>query len=224
MLDPRFLLRTSLYPISKRSDKMKLIKKEELCCKCNLGLRRNSSVAHYNSPEKWECHDCWVKPRTREALVTTRFNVINPSRIAAPSTYEKSFGFGAAADSIKGNILNWEYRYWVGMMTTTNPWATCRCCKHKVNGKEARDQHKRLYDPACTVRLVMAYKDLITAKNRICVVCKEPTYRAYYGVPLCTLKCVNSFKFEHNVRYLPIEIALRNNGMNIDHGNPGNAL
>lgn len=103
----------------------------------------------------------------------------------------------------KGNLYEMDYRFWIGSPQEMSLRAVCRACG-KVEFLEFSDKMKVLQEhqvneknwlggDCCTVRLVKAYASLL--RKRKCVICREDTTMARYGVPMCSPGCVEHWKF-----------------------------
>lgn len=98
-----------------------------------------------------------------------------------------------------GNLDTTQYRYWVGHLLTTSPFAMCRACETSVYSKTEMIAHKDdrkfwIGDSCCTVLLNRAYKNLLNKGN--CIVCGSNTMGARWGIPMCSAACIQKWKFQ----------------------------
>ncbi len=90
-----------------------------------------------------------------------------------------------------GNLPNDEYRFWLGKPAQHASTAICRACGAERFTAVGRRDH--LKEVGCTKVLVAAYKELLA--DGVCVICDTKTARRGWGVPLCSIKCNNFWKF-----------------------------
>jgi hypothetical protein len=109
---------------------------------------------------------------------------------------------------VRGNLDDTEYQFWIGRHLAYVTAAMCRACGEQTNCKAERAEHKEKKEPKCTILLVSAYKEL-SAKGT-CVVCREKTTNRRWGLPICSHKCIETYKFDWERKYIPLELALMN--------------
>ena len=100
-----------------------------------------------------------------------------------------------------GNLSQEEYRYWIGYVAKASTWAQCRACRTVTYSAREREEHFKdknflVGGNQCTVRLVNAYKIMLT--STLCVVCKQQRWGGQkWGVPLCDRpECEKLWKFD----------------------------
>ena len=107
---------------------------------------------------------------------------------------------------LKGNLKNHEYEYFSGIDSDTATYSVCRWCRSGFNSMKDRKKHivegkKRPYPgESCTVKLRRAYQ--VLSSRGVCISCQQRTYKRHFGVPLCSTKCKNRFKFGYIPGYL----------------------
>lgn len=94
----------------------------------------------------------------------------------------------------EGNLLNPDYRFFLGAKEPSSYYSRCRACRIVLIGHTERVKHMQRYK--CTNWLVQSYKvlNLIpgalvvipTINKRECVACGAITADTSWGVPLCT--------------------------------------
>jgi len=93
-----------------------------------------------------------------------------------------------------GNLENSEYRFWIGMREQTSSYSKCRMCDAPANSKKVRLMHQR--GGHCTTNLVKIFSLLNEEQPRVCSVCKTPTQKSHWGLPLCDeYNCLVDWKF-----------------------------
>jgi len=86
-----------------------------------------------------------------------------------------------------------DLRYWVGYDSPlANPaYAACRACGEVHTTAKERKEHSRKW--GCGRLLTEAFKLLL--RDRICVVCNEPTRKQTWGMPICSEECKKEWSY-----------------------------
>jgi hypothetical protein len=101
--------------------------------------------------------------------------------------------FGGVLHGEGDPLSGGDYRYWCGAMPTMlcrKGYASCRACGEVVMYKDARKEHKKA---GCGNKLEEAFKML--RRSTECVICKLPTHRKVYGLPMCCKDCEFEWEF-----------------------------
>jgi len=118
----------------------------------------------------------------------------------------------SASDRVpRGNLGDFEYRYWIGTELAGDTWGMCRCCRLVVAGSNNRNMHKidakhKFQGVSCCALLDEAYAELRSLGK--CVICKQQTSSTVYDVPLCSEYCIRQWKFQSATANLPLTIEL----------------
>lgn len=85
------------------------------------------------------------------------------------------------AASLKGNLENEDYRFFIGSYNKNEMYSQCRVCLKLLFTKAARKAHGSEY--GCCLLLTNTSKALL--KTDTCVVCGEHCYAAKWGFHMC---------------------------------------
>lgn len=95
----------------------------------------------------------------------------------------------------EGNLHNCDYRYWIGCRDPLAIAAWCRWCGLRSYSDESRKEHSKLAGN-CNTNLVRTYQLLL--REDFCVYCeKKAGGRQKWGVPLCSPRCEDLWKFDN---------------------------
>lgn len=90
-----------------------------------------------------------------------------------------------------GNLLNDDFRYWVGASDSGNKYSRCRLCGLVCLGEEERNVHR---DRSTCRQDMVRVLNILRVKNR-CVTCEKQTQGTRWGVPLCSdYACEHQFR------------------------------
>lgn len=182
---PLYVLRNIAYPSGRRYPKLKKwVKPEDVCFKCEKEIKNGRSWIDGKGPLCGEC----ARPLRIVPIVPPRHNIVDMP--------------------VRGNLDDTEYQFWIGRQLAYVTAAMCRACGEETNCKAERMEHKDKKDPKCTILIVHAYKEL--ASKGACVVCRQKTTTTRWGIPICSHKCIETYKFDWDRKYIPLEIALMN--------------
>ena len=95
-----------------------------------------------------------------------------------------------------GNLLNDEYRLFVGRATNVSTWGQCRWCDGHFRNFEARKNH--LTSGKCKENLSELYRNVRVAtksKPMCCLVCDLQKDSLTWGIPICSISCANKWRF-----------------------------
>jgi hypothetical protein len=111
--------------------------------------------------------------------------------------FDNSRFLRAVVPDYPGNIPNEEYRFWIGKLTQTVTTAECRWCNVVVDSLAHMRIHLRAGQ--CKENLLAVYKKIRHPPSPIaqpdCLCCDRPTDKLEWGVPICSTKCKNAWKF-----------------------------
>lgn len=102
-----------------------------------------------------------------------------------------------------GNLPNDAYEFWIGVIDQTAATSSCRACGYIAIHSKDRAEHK---EKGCSVRLKKAH--MLLQRDMKCCICDTRTTKKLWGVPLCSVACVNTFKFNWAIPFA-IRDALR---------------
>jgi len=92
--------------------------------------------------------------------------------------------------TVRGNLHNDEYRFFVGKIDRLAVGCFCRWCGEPIYTEIGCKRHGK---GTCKQSLVDLYKRLLCLKR--CMCCNQHTIREYWGLPLCSVKCENEWRF-----------------------------
>lgn len=99
-------------------------------------------------------------------------------------------GFSTANE--KGNLLDDEYRFWIGSAYADIQTSVCRFCRAIMLSKQERKSHQQ--DGSCCRKLVTIYGMMLAAVRMECGVCGMFCTESRWGVPLHQ-GCIHDWKF-----------------------------
>lgn len=112
-----------------------------------------------------------------------------------------------------GNLQEHLYQFWIGSPVNMSNRSICRACSTVCYGDadriSHRDKSKQFYKAqvSCWFVLTMAYKKILEDKK--CVVCGGDNHgRSKWGVPICSLECVKTWKFDEDQKYPEIDLGM----------------
>lgn len=175
MTSPPFhiLVQTTL-PRGSRVPKREKIWEAEHKAACGHGRKR------WIATGQWKCLDC-------NCMLEEPAKLLSPIRAPQPVKIKEP----PKETDDKGNLPKDAYRFWIGNTAECSIMRVCRACRRMVYSCEDAQHHIDKYK--CTLWLVDAYNYLLRFKK--CVVCYKDCYGHQWGVPLCSLACIESWKF-----------------------------
>lgn len=113
-----------------------------------------------------------------------------PGRYRAGPTQRNLLQSDVAITVISGNLLNTDYRYWVGSVNKESTYSCCRCCHQAYHSAETRTAHHNAGD----CKTIIASTQRALRLVNLCGVCGNYAQRRIWGMPLC-FRCEPGWKF-----------------------------
>jgi len=186
-----------------RLPELKLLDTRKKCEDCKKPMDQS-----FLREGKWRCKECDDK------IWNAGYHERMYGRRALPGMVSTSKDRGyqpiTPANTFPGNLNNDMYRFLVGACAESSKMTICRCCRKTMyHGGEEWKEHNTLtekqFGRSCPVRLIAAYKYLLTKQE--CVVCNKRTTSSRWGVPLCNAACEYRWKFEQT-EWRPLKAVL----------------